>query len=79
MDKWKRIKAEYAAGGISLRELSDKYGVSFSTIQKRSMEEKWGNLRKKSSRYCRSPPLRPAPYRLRPGPAAPPAQDIGVF
>jgi uncharacterized protein YjcR len=50
MDKWKRIKAEYAAGGISLRELSDKYGVSFSTIQKRSMEEKWGNLRKKSRR-----------------------------
>lgn len=50
MDKWKRIKAEYAAGGISLRELSDKYDVSFSTIQKRSMEEKWGNLRKKSRR-----------------------------
>ena len=50
MDKWKRIKAEYAAGGISLRELSDKYGVSFSTIQKKSMEEKWGNLRKKSRR-----------------------------
>lgn len=50
MDNWKRIKAEYAAGGISLRELSDKYGVSFSTIQKRSMEEKWGNLRKKSRR-----------------------------
>lgn len=50
MDKWKRIKAEYAAGGISLRELSDKYDVSFSTIQKKSMEEKWGNLRKKSRR-----------------------------
>ena len=50
MDNWKRIKAEYAAGGISLRELSTKYGVSFSTIQKKSMEEKWGNLRKKSRR-----------------------------
>ena len=47
---WKRIKAEYIAGGISLRELSEKYGVSFSTIQKKSMEEKWGNLRKKNRR-----------------------------
>lgn len=47
---WKRIKTEYIAGGISLRELSEKYGVSFSTIQKKSMEEKWGDLRKKSRR-----------------------------
>lgn len=47
---WKRIKAEYIAGGISLRELSEKYDVSFSTIQKKSMEEKWGNLRKKNRR-----------------------------
>lgn len=47
---WKRIKAEYIAGGKSLRELADKYGVSFSTIQKKSMEEKWGNLRKKNRR-----------------------------
>ena len=47
---WKRIKAEYIAGGKSLRELSIKYGVSFSTIQKKSMEEKWGSLRKKNRR-----------------------------
>ena len=47
---WKRIKAEYCAGGISLRRLSEKYGVSFSTIQKKSMEEKWGDLRKKIGR-----------------------------
>lgn len=47
---WKRIKAEYIAGGISLRKLSEKYEVSFSTIQKKSMEEKWGELRKKSGR-----------------------------
>lgn len=47
---WKRIKAEYIAGGISLQKLAEKYGVSFSTIQKKSMEEKWGNLRKKSRR-----------------------------
>lgn len=47
---WKRIKAEYIAGGISLQKLAEKYDVSFSTIQKKSMEEKWGNLRKKSRR-----------------------------
>lgn len=47
---WKRIKAEYIAGGISLQKLAEKYGVSFSTIQKKSMEEKWGNLRKKNRR-----------------------------
>ena len=47
---WQKIKAEYAAGGVSLRKLSEKYGVSFSTIQKKSMEEKWGDLRKKSRR-----------------------------
>ena len=47
---WKKIKAEYIAGGISLQKLSKKYDVSFSTIQKKSMEEKWGELRKKSRR-----------------------------
>lgn len=47
---WKRIKAEYVAGGISLQKLAEKYDVSFSTIQKKSMEEKWGNLRKKNRR-----------------------------
>lgn len=47
---WKHIKAVYIAGGTSLRELAEKYEVSFSTIQKKSMEEKWGELRKKSRR-----------------------------
>ena len=47
---WREIKAEYVAGGTSLRKLSEKHGVSFSTIQKKSMEEKWGDLRKKSRR-----------------------------
>lgn len=47
---WRSIKAEYIAGGISLQKLAEKHGVSFSTIQKKSMEEKWGDLRKKSRR-----------------------------
>ena len=47
---WRKIKADYIAGGTSLRKLAEKYGVSFSTIQKKSMEEKWGELRKKNRR-----------------------------
>jgi DNA-directed RNA polymerase specialized sigma subunit len=48
--EWQKIKAEYISGGISLQRLSEKYGVSFSTIQKKSMEEKWSVLRKKGRR-----------------------------
>ena len=47
---WRKIKADYIAGGTSLRKLAEKYGVSFSTIQKKSMEEKWGELRKRNRR-----------------------------
>lgn len=44
---WKKIKAEYIRG-VSYRLLSEKYGVSPSTMQKRGMNEKWGDLRKKA-------------------------------
>lgn len=47
---WQQIKNEYLAGEATLKELSEKYGVSFSTIQKKSMEEGWKNLRKKVGR-----------------------------
>ena len=50
MADWKKIKAEYVRGGVSYRKLADKYGVSFSTIQKVGADEKWTDLRKKSSR-----------------------------
>lgn len=49
MPDWKKIKAEYIRG-VSYRKLADKYGVSFSTIQKVGAKEKWTDLRKKSSR-----------------------------
>lgn len=48
--EWKHIRTEYIASETSLRELAEKYGVSFSTIQKKSMEEKWTDLRKKKRR-----------------------------
>ena len=45
---WDVIKAEYIAGGISYRELADKYGVPFSTLSQRAMREKWTDLLKKA-------------------------------
>lgn len=49
MPDWRKIKAEFIRGA-SYRKLADKYGVSFSSIQKRGAKEKWTDLRKKSSR-----------------------------
>ena len=43
---WKRIKAEYIAGGTSYRKLAEKYGVSFTTLQRKAKEEKWLELRR---------------------------------
>ena len=42
---WKRIKAEYIAGGTSYRKLAEKYGVSFNTLKRRAKEERWYELR----------------------------------
>lgn len=46
---WKKIKAEYVRGA-SYRKLAKKYGVSFSSIQKRGAREKWTDLRNQSGR-----------------------------
>lgn len=43
---WRKIKAEYIAGGISQRALSEKYGVPFGTLQKQARLKKWGEARK---------------------------------
>jgi uncharacterized protein YjcR len=45
---WKRIKAEYIAGGTSYRKLAEKYGVSFSTLRKVAAKEQWTELRDKT-------------------------------
>lgn len=44
---WSAIKTEYVTGNTTYRELAKKYGVSFSTLQKRAKEEKWSEGRKK--------------------------------
>ena len=43
---WRKIKAEYVAGGISQRKLAEKHGVPFGTLQKRARVEKWNSTRK---------------------------------
>ena len=45
---WKRIKAEYIAGGTSYRKLAEKYGVSFTTLTRTAQRENWVGLRKQA-------------------------------
>ena len=43
---WRKIKAEYVAGGISQRALAEKYGVPLPTLVKHAKKEKWTDKRK---------------------------------
>ena len=40
---WVAIRAEYEAGGISLRQLADKLGVNRRTLERRCSKESWVN------------------------------------
>lgn len=42
---WKKLKAEYIAGGTSYRKLAEKYHVSFHTLRKQAAKENWKALR----------------------------------
>lgn len=42
---WKRIKAEYIAGGTSYRKLADKYSVPFGTLRRVAEREGWTQKR----------------------------------
>ena len=42
---WKKLKAEYIAGGTSYRKLVQKYGVSLTTLQRVAKKENWIGLR----------------------------------
>ena len=42
---WKRIKAEYIAGGTSYRKLVEKYGVKLSALRSVAEREKWVELK----------------------------------
>lgn len=45
---YKKIKAEYIAGGTSYRKLAEKHKVSFSTLRKVAAKEQWTELRNKA-------------------------------
>ena len=47
---WDKIKAEYIAGGITYRELADKYNVSMDVIMKKAAKDKWRASRQKACR-----------------------------
>ena len=42
---WDAIRAEYVAGGVGLRALAERYGVSFYALRKRAAAESWTALR----------------------------------
>lgn len=42
---WKRIKAEYIAGGTSYRKLAEKYNVPFGTLRRVAEREQWTQKR----------------------------------
>ena len=46
---WKKIKAEYIAGGTSYRKLAEKHGVSFNTLKTVAIRENWTDLRQQAN------------------------------
>lgn len=48
MVDWKKLKAEYIAGGTSYRKLAEKYGEPRSNIERRAKAEKWTELRRQA-------------------------------
>lgn len=42
---WKKIKAEYIAGGTSYRKLADKYQITLSALRNVAEKEKWVELK----------------------------------
>jgi lambda repressor-like predicted transcriptional regulator len=46
---WKKIKAEYIAGGTSYRKLAKKHKVSYNTLAKVAAKENWGSLKQETA------------------------------
>jgi len=44
---WDAIRAEYVAGTESIRELSERHGVSVNAMEKRAAREGWAESRRK--------------------------------
>ena len=43
---WRKIKAEYIAGGISQRKLAEKYGINPNLLMRHANKEGWNTKRK---------------------------------
>ena len=54
---WPKIRAEWLKGGITQKELAEKYGISVKTIQNRAYKEGWkkekGKIREKTEEELR--------------------------
>jgi hypothetical protein len=46
---WKKIKAEYIAGGTSYRRLAEKYDVPFGTLRRVAEREEWTQMRTRAA------------------------------
>lgn len=51
---WGQIKAEYIAGGVSYRDLSAKYGVSYDLVTKKGREGEWNKARQRVAKKVTS-------------------------
>ena len=47
---WRKVKAEYIAGGISQRKLAEKYGINPNLLMRHANKEKWNEKRKAAER-----------------------------
>ncbi len=54
---WNKIRAEWLKGGITQKQLAEKYGLSVKTIQNRAYKEGWkkekGKIREKTEEQLR--------------------------
>lgn len=50
---WTKIRNEYINGMGSYADLSEKYGVSFSTLSKRAADEKWTETKERQLQKIR--------------------------
>ena len=48
MPDWEKIRAEYIAGGISIRELAQKYGINRGAVGRKAKSENWAEERAKT-------------------------------
>lgn len=47
---WNAIRAEYIGGGVSQRDLAEKYGVTYAAIRNRAEKDGWVELRDEAQR-----------------------------